>query len=100
MIAWRLISNKIYEGRMLAQRNETQFTSNPALFCEMFKKYLKCLEEEKELICEWDDLLNFDENVLTSQFNCEGIERIFDTDYRYDGDAFYIYEIETVDILV
>lgn len=101
MLAWRLTSHKIYDGRKLAQKNETQFTTNPTLFCEMFKKFLKEeLEREKDVIYEWDDLLAFDTTELTTHYYREGKERVFKIDYRYDGDCLYVYEIETAEILV
>ena len=99
MLAWRLTSHKVYNDRKLAQKNETQFTTNPALFCEMFKKFLKELEREKDMIYEWDDLLAFNTTELTTYYAREGKEMIFKIDYRYDDDCLYVYEIETVEIL-
>jgi len=102
MLAWRLTSHKVYNDRKLAQKNETQFTTNPVLFCEMFKKFLKehLDEEDKQLIREWDDLLAFDTTELTTHYDHEGKEPIFKIDYRRDDDCLYVYEIETVEILV
>jgi len=97
MLAWRLISHKMYDGRKLAQKNETQFTTNPVLFCEMFKKFLKDLDEEVISRC---DLLAFNTTELTTHYDSEGKEEIFKIDYRYDGDCLYVYDIETVEILV
>jgi hypothetical protein len=100
MLAWRLTSHKVYNDRKLAQKNETQFTTNPVLFCEMFKKFLKELEREKDVIYEWDDLLAFDTAELTTYYDHEGKEQIFKIDYRHDDDCLYVYEIETVEILI
>jgi hypothetical protein len=96
-VAWRLISYKIFEGRKLAQKNVTQFTTNPVIFGEMFVKYLKLLKEEENNIWEWDDLLNFEVDSLAQS---EGIEEIFRMDCRRDGGDLVVYDIETVEILV
>ena len=101
MLAWRLISRKMYGGCELSEKNETQFTTNPVLFCEMFKTVLKEFESEKEIIYNWDDLMAFDTTELTSYYDHEGTEEIFILDYRYyDDNCSYVYEIETVDILI
>lgn len=94
MLAWRLVSYKIYDNRKLAQKNETQFTTNPVLFCEMLKKYFKEIGE-----CD-DDLMSFDTTELTTYYNREGKEMVLKLDYRYYDDCLYVYEIETVEILV
>lgn len=99
MLAWRLTSFKIYSGNTIFTSNETQFTINPALFCKMIRKFLSEYEDSKEAIYNWDELLNFGVNDLTTKFNYEGKEEIFNINY-HDDEPIWVYQIETVEILV
>lgn len=94
MFAWRLNS------RVGITYHETLFTTNPTLFCEMFKNILTNIECDKQYIRNWDKLQQFNENELTTKYCFQSNETIFKIDYeQYDIDTI-IYEIETIEILV
>ena len=100
MLAWRLICCKIYAGKLLSERNETKFTTNPQLFCEMLKKVLKVLNEEyPEYIHSYYDLQLFDEDDLELYFKNESKEVLFTVKWGYD-EPVEEYKIETAEILV
>ncbi len=97
MIAWRLISYPSCHRDCA----ETQFTTNPEVFCEMVKEFIteKC---EKEIIRnrEWDYVMALNTTELLAKFGLPGFSDLFEEfEGRYDGYRRF-YEIETIEILV
>jgi hypothetical protein len=95
MLAWRL--NWRSAGSSITY-HQTPFTTNPKLFYEMFINVLTDNESEKEYICDWDKLQQFNESELTTKYCCQGEEKLFQI--KYSSEDLIIYEIETIEILV